>query len=244
MDPSGLAGRAPFTMLEAAVSRARRQFCTVGSGSVVNHVSGKWCIPSIMNKPYSASCDNNREPIFSVLDTLLNHCRSVLEIGSGTGQHAVYFAAKLPQLVWQCSDLEENHAGIRQWLDEAALPNTPAPLLLDVTLHDMSALNFDAVYSANTIHIMCRDAVRSMVHGVGKVLPKGGLLILYGPFNYGNRYTSDSNARFDEWLKQRDPMSGIRNFEDVDKLANDAQLRLHQDVAMPANNRIISWRKY
>jgi cyclopropane fatty-acyl-phospholipid synthase-like methyltransferase len=198
---------------------------------------------SSVNKPYSASCDNNREPIFSVLERLLNNCRSVLEIGSGTGQHAVYFAERLPQLVWQCSDLKENHAGIRQWLGEAALPNTPAPLLLDVELHDISALNYDAVFSANAIHIMSWDAVKLMIQGVGKLLPRGGLFILYGPFNYGNRYTSDSNARFDEWLKQRDPESGIRNFEDVEKRANDAQLTLREDIAMPANNRILCWRK-
>lgn len=196
-----------------------------------------------MSKPYSASCDNNREPIFSVLEGLFENCRSVLEIGSGTGQHAVYFAERLPQLVWQCSDLEENHAGIRQWLGEAALPNTPPPLLLDVKSHYMSALNFDAVFSANAIHIMGWDAVRSMIQGVGQILSEGGLFILYGPFNYGHKYSSDSNARFDEWLRQRDPVSGIRNFEDVEKLANEAQLTLHEDISMPANNRILCWRK-
>lgn len=196
-----------------------------------------------MSKPYSASCDNNREPIFSVLEGLFENRCSVLEIGSGTGQHAVYFAERLPQLVWQCSDLEENHAGIRQWLGEAALPNTPPPLLLDVKSHDMSAVKFDAVFSANTIHIMGWDAVRSMIQGVGQILSEGGLFILYGPFNYGYKYTSESNARFDEWLRQRDPVSGIRNFEDVEKLANEAQLTLREDIAMPANNRILCWRK-
>lgn len=178
-----------------------------------------------------------------MLEGLLENCRSVLEIGSGTGQHAVYFAERLPQLTWQCTDLEENHAGILQWLGEAALPNTPAPLLLDVRLSDMSGLSFDAVFSANAIHIMGWNAVKLMIRGVGNVLPKGGLLILYGPFNYGNRYTSESNARFDEWLKQRNPESGIRNFEDMEKLANDAQLTLREDIAMPANNRILCWQK-
>jgi cyclopropane fatty-acyl-phospholipid synthase-like methyltransferase len=196
-----------------------------------------------MNKPYSASCENNREPIFSVLKKLFVNCRSVLEIGSGTGQHAVYFAEKLPLITWQCSDLAENHAGIMQWLDEAALSNTPAPLLLDVRSHDMSGLRFDAVFSANSIHIMGWHAVKSMIRGVGNILSENGLFILYGPFNYGNRYTSESNAGFDEWLKQRDPESGIRNFEDVDKLANEARMTLLEDIAMPANNRILCWRK-
>ena len=108
----------------------------------------------------------------------------------------------------------------------------------------MSGLRFDAVFSANVIHIMGWDAVKLMIQGAGNVLSNNGLLILYGPFNYGNRYTSDSNARFDEWLKQRNPESGIRNFENVEKLANDAQLKLLEDIAMPANNRILIWQKY
>ena len=195
------------------------------------------------HKPYSAACDNNRQPILEVIEVLFSGCREVLEIGSGTGQHAAYFAQRLPHLVWHSSDLPENHAGIKLWLDEAELANTPPPLLLDVNQAHWPELNVEAVFSANTIHIIDWASVRAMIAGAGQLLPEKGILALYGPFNYGNAYTSDSNASFDLWLKQRNPHSGIRNFEDVDKLAKSANLYLQQDYAMPANNRLIYWRK-
>ncbi len=195
------------------------------------------------HKPYSAACDNNRQPILEVIEVLFSGCREVLEIGSGTGQHAAYFAQRLPHLVWYSSDLPENHAGIKLWLDEAKLANTPPPLLLDVNQTHWPELNVEAVFSANTIHIIDWASVRAMIAGAGQLLPEKGILALYGPFNYDNAYTSESNASFDLWLKQRDPHSGIRNFEDVDKLAKSANLYLQQDHAMPANNRLIYWRK-
>ena len=196
-----------------------------------------------MIKPYSVACDNNRQPILEIIEVLFADCREVLEIGSGTGQHAVYFAAKLPHLIWRSSDLQENHAGIKLWLNEAKLPNTPPPLILDVTRAHWPELNVDAVFCANTIHIIGWDSVKAMMAGVGKLLPDNGMLVLYGPFNYNNAYTSDSNARFDIWLKQRDPESGIRNFEDVEQLANAANLYIQHDYAMPANNRLLCWMK-
>lgn len=196
-----------------------------------------------MNKPYSAACDNNREPIFEVLQRLLSKSQSVLEIGSGTGQHAVYFAQGLPHLSWQCSDVIENHQGIMQWLEEAALANTPAPISLDVNQIEWPEHSYDTVFSANAIHIMSWESVKAMFNGIARVLEKNGLCVLYGPFNYNNKYTSESNARFDLWLKNRNPESGIRNFENVDQLAQEAQLSLLEDIAMPANNRILCWRK-
>lgn len=194
-------------------------------------------------KPYAESCDQNREPILAVIRPLFADCASVLEIGSGTGQHAVYFAAQMPQLVWQSSDRPENHDGIRQWIEEAALPNTRLPLTLDVTQEAWPELNVDAVFSANTVHIIPWPAVEKLVDGVGGLLPKDGLFTLYGPFNYGGRYTSESNARFDGWLKERDPQSGIRNFEALDALAVQANMILRNDYEMPANNRILCWQK-
>jgi len=196
-----------------------------------------------MNKPYSAACDNNREPILSKIETLFSNCKSVLEIGSGTGQHAVFFAEKLPHLVWHSSDRPENHAGIELWLNEAGLPNTPPPLSLDVTQTQWPMLQVDAVFSANAIHIMGWESVKVMIAGVGRLLPENGLLVLYGPFNYNNSYTSDSNANFDGWLKDRDAQSGIRNFEDVEQLANAAGMIIEHDFSMPANNRILCWVK-
>ena len=196
-----------------------------------------------MFKPYSAACDNNRQPILEIIEVLFAVRKEVLEIGSGTGQHAVYFAEKLPHLVWRSSDLPENHAGIEAWLNEANLANTPAPLELDVNQAHWPKLEVDAVFCANTIHIVEWNSVKSMIAGAGRLLPDNGLLALYGPFNYNNAYTSESNARFDIWLRQRDPHSGIRNFEDVDELANSANLYLQHDYAMPANNRLICWVK-
>jgi len=194
-------------------------------------------------KPYSESCVQNRDPILSIIELLFRDRKDILEIGSGTGQHAVYFAARMPHLTWHTSDLAENHAGIRAWLDEAALPNTTGPVSLDVRDRPWSAPEADAVFSANTTHIMHWDSVVALFEGVGKHLSHDGLFCLYGPFNYGGEYTSESNAQFDEWLHERDPLSGIRDFDDLDLLARQAGLRLDQDYAMPANNRILCWRK-
>ncbi len=196
-----------------------------------------------MNKPYSAACDNNRQPILEIIQTLFADCQQVLEIGSGTGQHAVYFATNLPHLVWHSSELPQHHAGIKLWLAEANLPNTPAPLALDVNQPYWPELQVDAVFCANTIHIISRESVKALFSGVGKLLPDNGLLAMYGPFNYNNAYTSESNARFDLWLQQRDPQSGIRHFEEVNKLATSANLQLQRDYPMPANNRLIYWKK-
>ncbi|WP_428604223.1 DUF938 domain-containing protein [Sedimenticola sp.] len=194
-------------------------------------------------KPYSESCDQNREPILSVIKPLFADRRGVLEIGSGTGQHAVYFAAALPHLTWYTSDCPEYHAGIRLWLEEAALPNVCAPLQLDVARSTWPELEVDAVFSANTAHIMHWPEVEAMFAGVGGLLPSGGLFALYGPFNYNGLFTSDSNARFDGWLKGRDPAMGVRDFEDLDRLAEAAGMRLLNDYAMPANNRILCWQR-
>ncbi len=194
-------------------------------------------------KPYSTSCDENREPILAVIQPLLTNCCSVLEIGSGTGQHAVYFAEKMPHLVWHTSDCTINHAGINMWLQQAELANTREPVELDVSSSTWPQPGFEAVFSANTAHIMHWPDVEAMFTGIGTMLSTGGRFLLYGPFNYGNRYTSESNARFDNLLKSRDPYSGIRNFEDLDTLAHHAGMVLRNDYEMPANNRILYWEK-
>ena len=194
-------------------------------------------------KPYSESCDQNRDPILAVIEPLFRERRNILEIGSGTGQHAVYFAARMPHLLWHTSDRPEYHAGIRAWLDEAGLPNTRGPIELDVRRSRWPRMHVDAVFSANTTHIMHWSEVVAMFEGVGKMLGRDGLFCLYGPFNYGGAYTSESNERFDSWLHERDPMSGIRDFDDLDVLASEAGMRLQQDVAMPANNRLLCWGK-
>jgi SAM-dependent methyltransferase len=167
----------------------------------------------------------------------------VLEIGSGTGQHAVYFARLLPHLIWHASDRKDYLEGIKCWIDESGVPNVSGPLELDVSGSDWPLLDIDAVFTANSIHIMHTTDVLNLINGVGHLLPGDGDLLLYGPFNYGNRYTSDSNANFDNWLKCRDPLSGIKNFEDIAVMAADAGMDLVDDYQMPANNRILHFKK-
>lgn len=196
-----------------------------------------------MQKPYAESCDQNREPILAILREVFADRQQVLEIGSGTGQHAVYFAQHFPHLVWHTSDLPENHAGIHMWLDEAGLENVRAPVALDVSASHWPAIPADAVFSANAVHIMSWAHVENMFEGIGRMLPPGGKLCLYGPFNYDGKFTSDSNARFDVWLKQRDPVSGVRDFEAIDQLANINGLYLVNDFTMPANNRLLYWQR-
>lgn len=195
-------------------------------------------------KPFSPACERNREPILAVLRGRFAGCRRVLEIGSGSGQHAVHFAAAMPWLSWQCSDRADCLPGIRAWLDEAGLANTPPPLELDVACGPWPAAGFDAVFSANTLHIMGWPEVEAFFAGVGRLFERdGGTLAVYGPFNHGGRYSSDSNREFDAWLKARDPASGIRDDAAVDALARRAGLALVDDAAMPANNRCRAWRR-
>lgn len=194
-------------------------------------------------KPYSESCEQNRAPILAVLQRELADKKRLLEIGSGTGQHAVYFAAEFPHLQWQTSDVADMHPGIHAWLQDAGLSNVLPPLPLDVCSDTWPDGSYDAVFSANTAHIMSWPQVECFIRGVGKLLVSGGVFALYGPFNYGGRYTSDSNARFDEWLKARDPLSCVRDFEALEELAGNAGLVLKSDYEMPANNRILVWTK-
>lgn len=194
------------------------------------------------DKPFAPACERNRDPILDVLRRHFADCRSVLEVGSGTGQHAVHFAAALPWLTWQCTDLAPRLPGIRQWLDEAGLPNTPAPLPLDVA-GTWPAGPYQGVFSANIMHIVDWSKVASFFAGAGRVLGDAGVLVVYGPFNEGGTYTSESNRDFDAWLKARDPRSGIRDIEAVQSLAERAGLRAVDDVAMPANNRCLVWRR-
>lgn len=197
----------------------------------------------VHNKPFSESCIQNREPIFAVLQPRLSDCENLLEIGSGTGQHAVYFAPSLPQLVWQTSDRVENHAAIRAWLDEANGSNIASPIALDVVRDAWPAGPYDAVFSANTAHIMPAAAVEAMFAGIGRVLRDQGRFLLYGPFCYDGRHTAPSNLNFDAWLKQRDPGMGVRDVSWLRELADQAGMSLEEDVAMPADNRILVWRK-
>ena len=194
-------------------------------------------------KPFSEACAENQDPILAILRETFSAVGSVLEIGSGTGQHAVYFARHLTHLTWQTSDLRANHPGIHAWLDEAALPNAQPPVSLDVNANPWPVETVDGVFTANTLHIISWPEVAQLFRGVGQVLLPGGVLCVYGPFNYGGEFTSSSNARFDDWLKARDAASGVRDFEAVCALAMQHGLNLTADHAMPVNNRTLVFRK-
>jgi cyclopropane fatty-acyl-phospholipid synthase-like methyltransferase len=194
-------------------------------------------------KPFASACERNRDPILDVLRAQFADRTQVLEIGSGTGQHAVYFAQAMPQLVWQASDRRENLSGIRQWLDEAMLPNTRAPLELDIAAGSLPQSRYDAIFSANTLHIMSWQEVQTLFAALPALTTPDAKLAVYGPFNYAGTHTSASNAQFDRSLRARAPHMGIRDVEAVNRLARGAGFALVEDAAMPANNRCLVWQR-
>jgi hypothetical protein len=194
-------------------------------------------------KPYAESCEQNKQPILQVLKEVFAEPGTVFEIGSGTGQHAVYFTEQMPHLYWQPSDLADQIPGMCMWIREAGHDRIHAPHELDVSAAEWPVVLADYVFTANTAHIVSWARVVDMFAGVGRTLKQGGFFAQYGPFNYGGRFTSESNERFDQWLKQRDSKSGVRNFEDLVELAEKHGLQLFRDYEMPANNRILVWNK-
>lgn len=196
------------------------------------------------DKPFSQACENNKGPILEKLADLFNQPGTILEIGTGTGQHAVHFARHLPHLTWQPSDHPQNARLCLPWLEEAALANINPPLALNVTNGDWSGLPaIHGVYSANTAHIMAWEEVEAMFHGVARILPADGLFCLYGPFRYHGQHTSESNERFDQSLRMQAAHMGIRDRDDLERLARAEGLVLEEDFGMPANNRLLVWRK-
>jgi SAM-dependent methyltransferase len=205
------------------------------------HLARQTSVPHV-EKPYAPSCDENKAPLLAVLQPLFKDARRLLEIGSGTGQHGVHFAAAMPHLIWQTSEVSANLWGIEAWLAEAAFPNLPPPLALDV-LGAWPSGPFDAVFSANTAHIMPLSAVAALFRGVGQVLAPGGRFALYGPFNEDGHFTSDSNRRFDLWLKSQDPLMGVRDLDALCGFAAESGLRLADKIAMPVNNQTLVWER-
>jgi SAM-dependent methyltransferase len=197
-----------------------------------------------MRKPFSQACENNKQPILAVLRRVFTQPGQILEIGAGTGQHAVHFAANLPHLAWQPSDQAVNLPGARLWIEEAGLDNVSAPIELDVLKTPWPIADADGVFSANTAHIMHWPAVRAMFAGVSRLLKSNACFCLYGPFKYSGRHTSDSNVRFDRYLQSQDPGMGVRDVSDLEELAADHEFELASDHAMPANNRMLVWRRW
>lgn len=194
-------------------------------------------------KPFAEYAERNAAPILEVLEREFRDCSRVLEIGSGTGQHAVTFAAALPQLYWQTSELDENHAGIKAWIEDARPDNVGAPLSLDVRTDAVEENAFDAAFSSNTAHIMGIDAVEKMFALVGTALCDGGVFCLYGPFRESGEFNTPSNADFDANLRERDPAMGIRDIEQLDAFAAAQDMQRLRWYAMPSNNHVAVWQK-
>jgi len=193
--------------------------------------------------PYSQSCENNKGAILSQLETLFADYTEVLELGSGTGQHASWFASHMPWLQWQPTEMQENLPVLAPRCLVYEGDNLLAPLALDVSVSPWPVTSPKAIFTANTLHIMPFASVQALFDALGGQAVAGTLLVVYGPFNYGGRYTSESNARFDQWLAAQHPLSAIRDFEEVDALAQNAGFSLEQDNEMPANNRLLVWRR-
>ncbi|NRA41922.1 MAG: DUF938 domain-containing protein [Pseudomonadales bacterium] len=193
--------------------------------------------------PFSAACERNQTPILEQITPWLSGSRHVLEIASGTGQHAVHFANALPQLSWQTSDLSSNILGIQRRLDAYQLPNTPPCMPLDALAtawpKAIQEQNFDAIFTANSLHIMSQDAVAQLFQHLGLLARPEQQLIIYGPFNIAGEYTAASNAAFDQQLQQHDPASGIRELEWIIDLASKQAFTYIEAIAMPANNLLL-----
>lgn len=193
------------------------------------------------DKPFAEYAARNAASILEILQREFHSASRVLEIGSGTGQHAVTFAAALNHLHWQTSDLEENHAGIRAWIGNAKLANVAVPLSMDVREASVDSDAYDAAFSSNTAHIMGIDAVEKMFSLIGKAIRDSGVFCLYGPFKRNGVFNTPSNAGFDASLRQRDPVMGIRDIETLDEFAAGAGLRRVRFYAVPSNNNVAVW---
>ncbi|HKJ04029.1 MAG TPA: DUF938 domain-containing protein [Geopsychrobacteraceae bacterium] len=194
-------------------------------------------------KNFNISCEKNKDPILDILIVELAHSTTVLEVGSGSGQHALYFAEGLPHLRWQSTELPAMLADLYDNLQTSSLTNISPPMSLDVRRRPWLAEPVSAIFSANTLHIMSWDHVEHFFAGAGETLRPGGRLVVYGPFRYDNDFTSQSNAKFDCWLKERDSQSGIRDFEAVDRLARNQGMKVLVDHKMPSNNQLIVWER-
>lgn len=200
-----------------------------------------------MSKPYSQACENNKRPILSVLNRYLGqvsltHPAALLEVGSGTGQHAAFLAQQLPHIIWQPSDVHANLGGIRQWCHDAGCPNLLDPIAFDINL-DTPPAPHHHLFSANTLHIMSLDEVESLFALIPDLLLMDGYAFFYGPFKYQGQFTSASNADFDLWLKQSASHQGIRDIETIQELAEDVGMKLVEDISMPANNQTLVFQR-
>jgi cyclopropane fatty-acyl-phospholipid synthase-like methyltransferase len=198
---------------------------------------------SMVEAGFSEACERNKDFILNVLREVFPTGTRILEIGSGTGQHVVYFSRQLPTLIWQPTDTGEYLQGLCQRVSTEAPDNVKEPIELDVRMQAWPVGCFEGIFSANTLHFMSWTCVEHFFRGIGETLASRGVLCVYGPFRYAGEFTSDSNARFDQHLKQLDVQKGIKDFEAVNALAKAERLELIQDIEMPANNQMLVWRR-
>ena len=199
--------------------------------------------------PFSEACERNKAIILETISPVLERVDTVLEVGSGTAQHAIHFAGSLSELNWQTSDQHSYLDGINAALDRAFAINAQLqesimrPIELNVNQEKWlsDARKFDVVYTANTFHIMTQADVERFFTGIDQVTQDGSYLIVYGPFKYAGEFTSESNGAFDQTLRERGVGSGIRDFETIDALAQKQGFELLRDIAMPANNQCLIW---
>lgn len=196
-----------------------------------------------MQLALSEAAERNKHPILEKLNSLLANSKQVLEVGSGTGQHAVFFAPALPHLIWQPTELPDKTAMLSSQCRRFPSDNLAEPIPLNIDDATWPAVQVDAVFTANTLHIIHWSQVCRLFAQIGKLLPENGIFCAYGPFNHNGRFTSESNARFDLQLKMRDSLSGIRDIIDLQQQAEKYHLMLQEDCPMPANNRLLVWRK-
>lgn len=189
------------------------------------------------------SVERNHKPILDILKQYLVGNTRLLEIGSGNGQHAVIFANHFKDLYWVTSDRKSEHANIKSTLSSAKCSNVAGPISLEIGVDDINEKPFDYVFSANTLHIMEWKENKVLFKLLGKRLREGALVFFYGPFNYDGKFTSPSNEEFDKWLKERNPKSGIRHFEDIQNAMIKSGFKLLKDHPMPSNNRILVFER-
>ncbi len=197
-----------------------------------------------IEKPFSPACEKNKDAILKILKEVIpDENLNLLEIGSGTGQHAVFMTPKFRHLNWTTSDILDQHDGIRRWMQEFKHPNLTGPIELEIGKDEIPRGQFDLVFSANVLHIISKAKIEKLIEELGEALFKGGQALFYGPFNSGGRFTAPSNETFDQHLKTQDPESGIRDFEEICRLMKKVGFDLLKDFKMPANNRMLYFKK-
>ena len=201
-------------------------------------------MPTLDRRQFSPSAARNRDPILAVLQRVLPDKGLVLELGSGTGEHAVHFARHLPALRWQPSDADPAAlASITDWVAHSALPNVLSPLCFDLSTMPWPVAAADAIVAINVLHYSPWESTPPLFSAAAAVLPEDGVVVCYGPYRRGGAHTAPSNADFDEWLRSVDARFAVRDLEAVEAAAQHRGFALEEVVDMPANNFSLVFRR-